>query len=150
MELRDISFHRPGCYRLAVICKTGELQLVHVSEASEICQKPKWKTQKWKAQLSEAQLQLRFYENEPQIDHRSLLDATPLSSCSFHIPQQSLQDIVLSSELRSAPLFRLGDGQTWEEIGVVTIMLSLPTPSHVDSCAVIENTFPEYLVAKRC
>ena len=77
LELQSIRFHRPGCYRLAVVCRVGERRLVHVSEPSEICAAPKWKTTAWRLQVQkddvELQLQLRFYDGNSS-DCRSLLE----------------------------------------------------------------------------
>ena len=145
LELLDLRFHRPGCYRLAVICQSGQQRLVHVSEASEISMTPKWNTRGWRARIpkgEELQLQLRLYDGfvqDTSHDCRSVLEAAPLSSCSFTLGK-SLQDLLPSSQLLSAPLFQAPDkldkaprDNFWEELGAATISICLPLSSFVAS-----------------
>ena len=155
LELQEIRFHRPGCFRLAVVCRLGEKRLVHVSEASEIGAVPIWKSKAWRLQAPkddldgvEAQLQLRFYEEfgPNSSDCRSLLEAKPLSCCSFTLPLQRLRTLLSSAPVHSAPLFSKGrpGGQDMEEIGVVTISWGWPTSSHTASqIAVVSISFPD-------
>ena len=141
MELQDIRFHRPGCYRLGVVCRIGERRLVYISEASEICATPKWTARAWRLQVQkddfEVQLHLRLYEDYESLDCRSLLEATPLSCCSFGLPVQRMREMLSSSQVRSAPFFSLEKRSSsqdgWEEIGVVTISFGWPTSSHIVS-----------------
>eukprot|EP00438_Fugacium_kawagutii_P007439 Skav210448 [mRNA] locus=scaffold1297:175402:178522:+ [translate_table: standard] len=106
VELRDIRFHRPGCYRLAVVCQIGDRRLAHVSEPSEICATPKWKSTAWRLQTgkddTDLHLQFRLHESNSS-DCRSVLESAPLSRCSFDLPLQRLRSVLTSSQELVAP-----------------------------------------------
>ncbi|CAJ1365473.1 unnamed protein product [Effrenium voratum] len=147
VELRELRLARPlPRLRLAVVAASAALRRVHVSEAAEASARPRWKAAAWKLNLPKGQalqIQLRLYEGV-ECDERTLLEhALPLSSCSFDLVESSLQDLLMEEQVRSAPLFtHAGPDSEWRELGVVTIALGWPSPSHVKLVP------PEQLVVK--
>ncbi|CAK9047738.1 Uncharacterized protein SCF082_LOCUS26693 [Durusdinium trenchii] len=149
LELLNLRFHRPGCYRLAVLAwanLSGEQHrrnfAAYVSGLSEISMTPKWSAKGWRLQVpkgKDLEVQLRFYDGfvqDKSHDARSVLDATPKSRCNFHVEAHTLEERFPSAHVLSAPMFQPRDEASeedlWEEIGVVTLSICLPISSYVE------------------
>ncbi|CAE7783080.1 unnamed protein product [Symbiodinium sp. CCMP2592] len=137
LELSQVQFRRPGRYCMAIEAVLSAQRLVYVSEVADIAALPSWSIKQWKLPLQKGQianLSFRFFSLiDAETDRRMILDTgTPISSCSFAVSDATIKEVLRCPQLRSFPLYAAAVGSAgWEEIGMITIVLGIPSPEHV-------------------